>query len=212
MAKRPNKKGDPETTGHEWDGIEEFNNPLPRWWLWTFYACIVWAMWYTIAYPAWPLINEATAGYKGWSTRENVAAGDRRGRGGQRRDQRAAGLGRADRDPGHAELQPMPLGRCGRLQDMVRAVPRLGRGGASRRGVSQPAGRCTGSGAARWRRSTTPSPTASATRTTRMRAIRRCRPWRHSAERRDRPGRQLRDVAVGRAAGPQAVAAGEEVF
>ena len=32
------------TTGHEWDGIQEFNNPLPRWWLWTFYACIVWAV------------------------------------------------------------------------------------------------------------------------------------------------------------------------
>ncbi len=27
-----------ETTGHEWDGIKELNNPLPRWWLWTFYA------------------------------------------------------------------------------------------------------------------------------------------------------------------------------
>ena len=27
-----------ETTGHEWDGIEELNNPLPRWWLWTLYA------------------------------------------------------------------------------------------------------------------------------------------------------------------------------
>ena len=49
------------------------NNPLPRWWLWTFYACIVWALWYVVAYPAWPLINEATAGYKGWSTRANVA-------------------------------------------------------------------------------------------------------------------------------------------
>ena len=26
------------TTGHEWDGIKELNTPLPRWWLWTFYA------------------------------------------------------------------------------------------------------------------------------------------------------------------------------
>lgn len=30
-----------QTTGHEWDGIRELDNPLPRWWLWTFYACIV---------------------------------------------------------------------------------------------------------------------------------------------------------------------------
>ncbi|WP_297773132.1 cytochrome-c oxidase, cbb3-type subunit III [uncultured Roseovarius sp.] len=73
MAKKPTKKQEPDTTGHEWDGIQEYNNPLPRWWLWTFYATIVWALWYVIAYPAWPLINEATAGYKGWSTRANVA-------------------------------------------------------------------------------------------------------------------------------------------
>ncbi|WP_397542517.1 cytochrome-c oxidase, cbb3-type subunit III [Roseovarius salis] len=74
MAKDPKKQNqDPDTTGHEWDGIQEFNNPLPRWWVWIFYATIIWGIWYTIAYPAWPLINEATAGYKGWSTRENVA-------------------------------------------------------------------------------------------------------------------------------------------
>lgn len=62
-----------ETTGHSWDGIEELNNPLPRWWLWTFYACIVWGIGYTIAYPAWPMISGATTGVLGWSTRANVA-------------------------------------------------------------------------------------------------------------------------------------------
>lgn len=66
--------GDPETTGHSWDGIKEFNNPLPRWWLWTFYACIVWGVGYTIAYPAWPLLKEATPGLLGYSTRANVVA------------------------------------------------------------------------------------------------------------------------------------------
>ncbi|MFC3613184.1 cytochrome-c oxidase, cbb3-type subunit III [Lutimaribacter marinistellae] len=68
------KKGDPETTGHSWDGIEEFNNPLPRWWVWVFYITIVWGVLYSIAYPAWPLINQATAGVMGWSTRGDVAA------------------------------------------------------------------------------------------------------------------------------------------
>ena len=63
-----------ETTGHEWDGIKELNNPLPRWWLWTFYATIVWGIGYAIAYPAWPLINGATAGMLGYSTRAEVAA------------------------------------------------------------------------------------------------------------------------------------------
>ncbi|MEM6481845.1 MAG: cytochrome-c oxidase, cbb3-type subunit III [Pseudomonadota bacterium] len=62
-----------DTTGHEWDGIKELNNPLPRWWLWTFYATIVWGIGYTIAYPAWPLINQATGGLLGYSTRAQVA-------------------------------------------------------------------------------------------------------------------------------------------
>lgn len=73
---KPSKKfeGDPNTTGHVWDGIEEFDNPMPRWWLWTFYATIIWGIGYVIAYPAWPMINGATAGVLGWSTRANVAA------------------------------------------------------------------------------------------------------------------------------------------
>lgn len=62
-----------ETTGHSYDGIEELNTPLPRWWLWTFYITIIWGIGYTIAYPAWPLVNGATEGVLGWSTRANVA-------------------------------------------------------------------------------------------------------------------------------------------
>ncbi len=74
MAKTPKDPRQVETTGHEWDGIEELNNPLPRWWLWIFYATIVWGLWYTVAYPAWPMISGATQGYKGYSTRANVEA------------------------------------------------------------------------------------------------------------------------------------------
>jgi len=73
MSKKSDQKQEVETTGHVWDGIEEYNNPLPRWWLWILYACIAWGIWYVIAYPAWPMINQATAGYKGWSTRANIA-------------------------------------------------------------------------------------------------------------------------------------------
>ncbi|MBZ8117349.1 cytochrome-c oxidase, cbb3-type subunit III [Roseovarius sp. LXJ103] len=74
MAKPPKKyDDDPNTTGHEWDGIEEFDNPMPRWWLWTFYVTIIWGIGYVIAYPAWPLVNGATAGVLGWSTRGDVA-------------------------------------------------------------------------------------------------------------------------------------------
>lgn len=63
-----------ETTGHEWDGIRELNNPLPRWWLWTFYATIIWAIAYTVFYPAWPLLTGATKGTLGYSSRAEVAA------------------------------------------------------------------------------------------------------------------------------------------
>lgn len=72
--KEPNKDPKvPDTTGHEWDGIQEYDNPLPRWWLWIFYATIVWGVLYTIAYPAWPMVNRATAGVLGYSTRAQVA-------------------------------------------------------------------------------------------------------------------------------------------
>lgn len=62
-----------ETTGHEWDGIQELNNPMPRWWVWTFYATIVWAIGYTIAFPAWPLVSDATKGMLGYSSRAEVS-------------------------------------------------------------------------------------------------------------------------------------------
>ena len=58
-----------ETVGHEWDGIEELDTPMPRWWLWTLYATIVWAIGYVILYPAWPMVHSATEGVLGWSSR-----------------------------------------------------------------------------------------------------------------------------------------------
>ena len=73
MSNTPEKQpGDPQTTGHSWDGLEEFDNPMPRWWLWTFYATIFWGVIYTIMYPAWPMVQTATAGVLGWSSRELV--------------------------------------------------------------------------------------------------------------------------------------------
>ncbi|MBP2234910.1 cytochrome c oxidase cbb3-type subunit 3 [Sinorhizobium kostiense] len=62
-----------ETTGHEWDGIRELNNPMPRWWVYTFYATMLWGIGYTIAYPAWPLLTEATTGVLGYSSRAQVS-------------------------------------------------------------------------------------------------------------------------------------------
>lgn len=61
-----------ETTGHEWDGIEELNTPMPRWWLWVFYACIVWAIIYAILMPSIPFFNSHFKGVLGHSDRASV--------------------------------------------------------------------------------------------------------------------------------------------
>ena len=39
------------TTGHEYDGIEEYDNPLPAWWFWMFAITVIWGVAYLIAYP-----------------------------------------------------------------------------------------------------------------------------------------------------------------
>ncbi|PBN45013.1 cytochrome-c oxidase, cbb3-type subunit III [Sphingobium sp. D43FB] len=73
MADDKNPKIDAATgtqfKGHEWDGIQELDTPLPRWWLWTFYASILFAIGYVIAYPAIPMLNDYTRGMLGWSSR-----------------------------------------------------------------------------------------------------------------------------------------------
>jgi cytochrome c oxidase cbb3-type subunit 3 len=61
------------TTGHEWDGIKELNTPLPRWWVLTFYATIIWAFGYWVVYPAWPLVSGYTAGVLHTTNRAAVA-------------------------------------------------------------------------------------------------------------------------------------------
>ena len=69
------------TVGHEWDGIEELDTPMPRWWLYILYATIVFAIGYCIAYPAWPLLTRATPGMLGWSSKgqlETELAADRK--------------------------------------------------------------------------------------------------------------------------------------
>ena len=71
VKKKPDDVG---TTGHTWDGIQELNNPMPRWWLWSLYATIIWGIGYTIAYPAWPLLTGSTQGVIGADERAEVAA------------------------------------------------------------------------------------------------------------------------------------------
>ncbi len=50
--KRAGEAATGEVTGHSWDGnLQEFNNPMPRWWLWMFYATILFAFAYLALYP-----------------------------------------------------------------------------------------------------------------------------------------------------------------
>ena len=71
--KRVDEPTGTETVGHEWDGIEELDTPMPRWWLLTLYATIVWAIGYVILYPAIPMLNSASEGLLGWSSRGDYA-------------------------------------------------------------------------------------------------------------------------------------------
>ncbi|MBK1698619.1 cytochrome-c oxidase, cbb3-type subunit III [Rhodovibrio salinarum] len=58
-----------ETTGHEWDGIKELNTPLPKWWLYVFYATIVFSVVYVVLYPSIPWLSGHTEGLLGWDRR-----------------------------------------------------------------------------------------------------------------------------------------------
>ena len=60
------------TTGHEWDGIKELNTPLPKWWVYVFFACILWAIGYWVVYPSWPTVNGYWPGTFGWHSRSEV--------------------------------------------------------------------------------------------------------------------------------------------
>jgi cytochrome c oxidase cbb3-type subunit III len=63
-----------ETTGHEWDGLKELNNPAPRWWLMVFLICCIWSVGYWIVYPAWPTLSGNTEGSLGWTSHKKLAA------------------------------------------------------------------------------------------------------------------------------------------
>lgn len=57
------------TTGHEWDGIRELNTPLPKWWVYVFYVCIIWSVGYWVVYPSWPTQNGVLRGAWDWNAR-----------------------------------------------------------------------------------------------------------------------------------------------
>lgn len=62
-----------ETTGHEWDGIQELNNPLPKWWLYLFYATVLFAVVWSVLYPSVPFLRSHFTGLLGYTQRNEVA-------------------------------------------------------------------------------------------------------------------------------------------
>jgi cytochrome c oxidase cbb3-type subunit 3 len=63
-----------DTTGHEWDGLKELNTPLPKWWLYVFYATVVWAAGICLLYPSIPGLRGYWHGLLGYSTRHEAMA------------------------------------------------------------------------------------------------------------------------------------------
>ena len=58
------------TTGHDFDGIQEYDNPLPMWWVWMFVLSIVFGLAYLVYYPG--LGN--FGGLSNWTSRGEVEA------------------------------------------------------------------------------------------------------------------------------------------
>ena len=64
QSKRRVAGGESETTGHTWDeDLGEYNNPLPRWWMWLFWITIVFSLVYLALYPG----LGSFAGYLKWT-------------------------------------------------------------------------------------------------------------------------------------------------
>lgn len=57
-----------QTMGHSFDGIEEYDNPLPKWWFWLFLGTVIFAVGYLILYPGLGNWKGVLPGYEeGWT-------------------------------------------------------------------------------------------------------------------------------------------------
>ncbi len=71
--KKDNNNNNAKVTGHSWDGIEEYNNPAPRWWLIIWLVCTLWAVGYWFLYPTWPSKEGNTKGKLEWTKFSQLA-------------------------------------------------------------------------------------------------------------------------------------------
>ena len=153
-----------ETTGHEWDGIRELDNPLPRWWLWIWYATIAFSIVYWVLMPAWPGLHGYTKGLLNKSDRAEVVGQELKPLDKPNAAPRARpccappALNRSKSDP---KLQAYAL--AGWPVGFRRQLRHLPRDRAARAPRATPTCATTsGCGAVSWRTSSTPSPTVSA--------------------------------------------------
>jgi cytochrome c oxidase cbb3-type subunit 3 len=73
MRRRADESAQGDVTGHTWDGdLQEYNNPLPRWWLWLFYITLVFGAGYLILYPGLGKFG----GVLGWASHGSMYEGE----------------------------------------------------------------------------------------------------------------------------------------
>ena len=121
------------TTGHEWDGITEYDNPLPKWWLWILWATIAWSLVYYVLYPSIPGITGYFKGVLGYSSRVEVAERMAEARKGQARFLDRIAATPAERVIAEADLRNFAVAG-GRAAFADNCSPCHGAGGAGRPG------------------------------------------------------------------------------
>lgn len=99
--------------GHEWDGIEELDTPMPRWWLIILYATIVFALVWVVLYPAIPMATRATPGVLGWTSRGQL--------------QEELAVEQARKGPMLAAIARTPIDQLAAKPDLLRAAEEGGR-------------------------------------------------------------------------------------
>lgn len=121
------------TTSHEWDGIQELDTPLPRWWLWVFYGTILFAIGYCVAYPAIPLASRATAGVLHWTSHGQLAAEQAKAEASRASFRLAVASTPVERIPPHSDLMRGAI-EGGRAAFKVNCVQCHGTGANGRKG------------------------------------------------------------------------------
>ncbi|MBM3555847.1 MAG: cytochrome-c oxidase, cbb3-type subunit III [Alphaproteobacteria bacterium] len=98
-----------DTTGHEWDGVKELNTPLPKWWVYTFWATAIWGLAYCLVYPALP----GHKGFFGYSQRAEI--------------EKSMGEAKAKLAPRMKQMAETPLADIRRNPDLLRFAQAGGR-------------------------------------------------------------------------------------